>query len=229
MIVIQQDIELEKMRVGGNRKARDFFDSQDTWDDTDPIAKRYNSLAAALYRDKISSLAQGQDWNETEAKKRLEKQHSSSSSSHMSHSKSTGALPDYSHSQNQSSYQDSTGYQNYNTQEFKDKRDNYFNKIQFENAQRSDTLPPNQGGKYAGFGNTPMQPPPRSQSELFDNTWSSLASGWSILSSNATKIASTAKDNALKYGSIAGQKVVEVSQNVTEKVDFNYCFYEFVL
>lgn len=65
-----------------------------------------------------------------------------------------------------------------------------------------------------------MQPPPRSQSELFDNTWSSLASGWSILSSNATKIASTAKDNALKYGSIAGQKVVEVSQNVTEKVDF---------
>lgn len=61
-----------------------------------------------------------------------------------------------------------------------------------------------------------MQPPPRSQSELFDNTWSSFASGWSI----ASKIASTAKDNALKYGSIAGQKVVEVSQNVTEKVDF---------
>lgn len=61
-----------------------------------------------------------------------------------------------------------------------------------------------------------MQPPPRSQSELFDNTWSSLASGWNI----ASKIAATAKDNALKYGSIAGQKVVEVSQNVTEKVDF---------
>lgn len=41
-----------------------------------------------------------------------------------------------------------------------------------------------------------------------------------MLSSSATKIAATAKDNALKYGSIAGQKVVEVSQNVTEKVDF---------
>lgn len=64
-----------------------------------------------------------------------------------------------------------------------------------------------------------MQPPPRSQSEMFDTTWSSLASGWSMLSSSATKIAATAKDNALKYGSIAGQKVVEVSQNVSEKVE----------
>lgn len=216
---MKQDIELEKMRVGGNKKARTFFDSQETWDDTDPIAKRYNSLAAALYRDKISTLAQGQSWELTEAKKRLEKQHSSSS--HMSHSKSTGALPDHSNSSQDYSggYQDSS-YQSFNTQEFKDKRENYFNRIQYENAQRPDNVAPAFGGKYAGFGNTPAQPPPRSQSEFFDNTWSSLASGWSILSSNATKIASTAKDNALKYGSIAGQKVVEVSQNVSEKVEF---------
>lgn len=206
-----KDIEIEKMRVGGNRKAREFLDNQESWDDTDHIAKRYDSIAAALYRDKISTLAQGQSWDLAEAKKKLDKQ---KSSSHMSHSKSTGALPDYSQ---ESSYHDSgSGYQNYNTPEVKDKRDNYFNKIQSENAQRPDTLPPSQGGKYAGFGNTPMQPPPRSQSELFDNTWSSLASGWNI----ASKIASTAKDNALKYGSIAGQKVVEVSQNVTEKVEF---------
>lgn len=200
------------MRVGGNRKAREFLDNQESWDETDSIAKRYDSLAAALYRDKISTLAQGQAWDLAEAKKRLDKQ--KSSSHNMSHSKSTGALPDYSQ---ESSYHDAgTGYQNYNTPEIKDRRDNYFNKVQSENAQRPDTLHPNQGGKYAGFGNTPMQPPPRSQSELFDNTWSSLASGWNI----ASKIAATAKDNALKYGSIAGQKVVEVSQNVTEKVDF---------
>lgn len=135
-----KDIELQKMKVGGNRKARDFLDQQDSWDDTDPINKRYNSLGAALYRDKISTLAQGQDWNLAEAKKRLEKQNSSSS--HMHHSKSTGALPDYS----DSGYQESTaGYQQYNTPEFKDRKDNYFSKIQMENAQRPDHIPPSQG------------------------------------------------------------------------------------
>lgn len=40
-----------------------------------------------------------------------------------------------------------------------------------------------------------------------DNTWSSLSSGWSMLSSSATKIALTAKDSAVKYGNIATQKV----------------------
>lgn len=40
-----------------------------------------------------------------------------------------------------------------------------------------------------------------------DTTWTSLSSGWSMLSSSATKIALTAKDNAVKYGNIATQKV----------------------
>lgn len=144
-----KDIEIEKMRVGGNKKAREFLLNQESWDETDPIAKRYDSFGAVLYRDKITTLAQGKSWDIAEAKKRLEKQ--KSSSHNMSHSKSTGALPDYSQ---ESSYHDSgSGYQNYNSPEVKDRRDNYFNKIQSENAQRPDNLVPSQGGKYAGFGN----------------------------------------------------------------------------
>lgn len=34
-----------------------------------------------------------------------------------------------------------------------------------------------------------------------------------------SKVANVAKENALKYGSIASQKVVEVSSTVSEKVD----------
>jgi hypothetical protein len=101
------------------------------------------------------------------------------------------------------------------------------------------------GGKYAGFGNTPMNPPVRSQSELFDTTLSSLTSGWSLLSLGANKV----KENALKYGSYASQKVsskrtfskfrflfynfynfcfkkaLEVSQNVAEKVLIIFFFF----
>jgi hypothetical protein len=39
--------------VGGNRKAREFFESQPDWDNTMSLQQRYNTKAAALYRDKV--------------------------------------------------------------------------------------------------------------------------------------------------------------------------------
>lgn len=48
-----KDIELEKMKVGGNRNAREFFESQPDWDESMSISQRYNTKAAALYRDKV--------------------------------------------------------------------------------------------------------------------------------------------------------------------------------
>lgn len=48
-----KDVELAKMKVGGNRNAREFFDSQPDWDDFMSISQRYNTKAAALYRDKV--------------------------------------------------------------------------------------------------------------------------------------------------------------------------------
>ena len=51
-----KDIELEKMKVGGNRKAREFFESEPDWDDSMTISQKYNTKAAALYRDKVINL-----------------------------------------------------------------------------------------------------------------------------------------------------------------------------
>lgn len=48
-----KDIELEKMKVGGNKNARIFFESQSDWDSSMTIDKKYNTKAAALYRDKV--------------------------------------------------------------------------------------------------------------------------------------------------------------------------------
>lgn len=229
-----KDIELEKMKVGGNRNARTFFDAQDDWDDTFPIQKKYNTRAAALYRDKISTLAQGKPWDQSSAMARVKDSgfSSSSSSAHsnssgnngsagMHHSRSSGSMQSSGYSsssstggyQNGGGYQD-TSYQQFNTAEFKSQKEEFFSRKQEENAGRPENLPPNQGGKYAGFGYS-RDPPPRSQShELFDTVQSSLASGWSVFS----KVANVAKENALKYGSLASQKVVEVSGTVTDKV-----------
>lgn len=50
-----KDIELEKMKIGGNRNARVFFESQTDYEDSMPIQQKYNTKAAALYRDKVIS------------------------------------------------------------------------------------------------------------------------------------------------------------------------------
>lgn len=49
-----KDVELEKMKVGGNRNARVFFESQPDWHDDMSVSKKYNTKAAALYRDKVN-------------------------------------------------------------------------------------------------------------------------------------------------------------------------------
>ncbi len=48
-----KDVELEKMKVGGNYNARCFFEAQDDYSDNMTMREKYNSKAAALYRDKV--------------------------------------------------------------------------------------------------------------------------------------------------------------------------------
>ncbi|XP_049772246.1 ADP-ribosylation factor GTPase-activating protein 1-like isoform X1 [Schistocerca cancellata] len=194
-----KDIELEKMKVGGNRRAREFFESQPDWDDSMSIQRRYNTKAAALYRDKIATLAQGKSWDPNTSS--AQKQASPTKYSNSYESGDCGG-----------------SYQNMTAASVYDQKEAFFSRIQNENAQRPDGVPPNQGGRYSGFGYT-METPPRSSSqEFFDTAVSSLASGWSVFSSSASKIASKATEGAIKIGGIASQKVAEISVSVGEKV-----------
>ncbi|KAK9892244.1 hypothetical protein WA026_019045 [Henosepilachna vigintioctopunctata] len=214
-----KDLELEKMKVGGNRKARVFFESQSDYDDNMPISQKYNTKAAALYRDKISALAQGKSWDisKSPAQNFSPGIQTSASSPNLRKSGSNSSITNSSYHSSCDTYQG--GYQNsYNVNDIKEQKEAYFSKIQCENATRRSDIPPSQGGRYSGFGYT-MEAPPRSQSQEFvDSAISSLASGWSFLSSSATKIASKATENAVKYGGLATQKVVDISSHVGEKV-----------
>lgn len=48
-----KDSEVEKMKVGGNSRAQDFLDSQPDIYPGINFSEKYNSKAAALYRDKV--------------------------------------------------------------------------------------------------------------------------------------------------------------------------------
>lgn len=58
-----KEIELEKMKVGGNANAKSFLESQPDWNHSLPFQQKYNTKAAALYRDKINTQAKGESWS----------------------------------------------------------------------------------------------------------------------------------------------------------------------
>ncbi|KAF7413374.1 ADP-ribosylation factor GTPase-activating protein 1 [Vespula maculifrons] len=191
-----KDIELEKMRVGGNKLAREFFEAQPDWNNSMSISQKYNTKAAALYKDKIATLAQGNSWSPTESKIMVFQSQKQSEV------------------QEHSAYQNdlTASYQNANSPAIKAQTESFFARRQSENANRPENIPPNQGGKYSGFGYQ-MEAPPKSMSqELFDNAVSSLTSGWQIFSSNASKIASKATENAIKIGELAASKVGDLGR-----------------
>nr|CAD7428285.1 unnamed protein product [Timema monikensis] len=216
-----KDIELEKMKVGGNRNAREFFEAQDDWDDSMPLQQRYNTKAAALYRDKIATLARGETWS---VAKSPAQSYVNSSIRQFSGSSSTtggsyGGDNSYHDMNDSTGYQSGGGYQSLDAQQnFKDQKDAFFVRKQNENALKPGDIPPSQGGRYGGFGYTMDAPPRSSSQEFFDSAVSSFASGWSVFSTSATKIASKATEGAIKIGGIASQKVADISVTVGEKV-----------
>ncbi|XP_077191945.1 ADP-ribosylation factor GTPase-activating protein 1 isoform X6 [Paroedura picta] len=168
-----KDIELEKMKAGGNCTFREFLESQEDYDPCWSLQEKYNSKAAALFRDKVATLAEGKEWSiET------------SSARNWTPPQPKVALS--------SAHRSSAG-QPQNAGASSDKA--------FEDWLNDD-VGSYQGGqenRYVGFGNTVT--PPKKEDDFLNNAMSSLYSGWSSFTSGASKIASAAKEG-VKDGKI---------------------------
>lgn len=174
-----KDIELEKMKAGGNSKFREFLESQDDYDPCWTMQEKYNSKAAALFRDQVATVAEGKEWSiETsparnwtppQPKMSLSSAHRSAGQSHTATASSDKAFEDWLND-------DVSSYQG------------------------------GQENRYVGFGNTVN--PPKKEDDFLNNAMSSLYSGWSSFTTGASKIASAAKEGATRFGSQASQKVI---------------------
>ncbi|XP_008108396.2 ADP-ribosylation factor GTPase-activating protein 1 isoform X14 [Anolis carolinensis] len=173
-----KDIELEKMKAGGNHKFREFLESQEDYDACWSLQEKYNSKAAALFRDKVAALAEGKEWSiET------------SSARNWTPPQPKVALS--------STHRSSAGQQQ-NAGGTSDKA--------FEDWLNDDvgSYQSGQENRYVGFGNTVT--PPKKEDDFLNNAMSSLYSGWSSFTTGASKFASAAKEGATKFGSQATQK-----------------------
>lgn len=138
-----KDIELEKMKVGGNRAAKTFFDSQPSYKANMSIQQKYNSRAAALYRDKISTEAHGKPWSEATANL----SHNPSSASLRSLDSSASASNSAFYDEPSSNAPDSSSFQSYSNYQtgggagsdrdrIKAQTEEFFSRRQAENMSR---------------------------------------------------------------------------------------------
>ncbi|XP_075702254.1 ADP-ribosylation factor GTPase-activating protein 1 isoform X6 [Rhinoderma darwinii] len=178
-----KDVELEKMKVGGNGKCRQFLESQEDYDPCWSMQEKYNSKAAALYRDKVATLAEGREWSE---------ETSPANNWTPPQPKMMGVS---SHRSNPSGH---TGAPS-GDKAFEEWLNDDVNSYQGGGVG-------NQENRYVGFGNTVN--PPKKEDDFLNNAMTSLYSGWSSFTVGASKFASAAKESASKLGTQATQKGV---------------------
>ncbi|XP_042786381.1 ADP-ribosylation factor GTPase-activating protein 1 isoform X5 [Panthera leo] len=184
-----KDAELEKMRAGGNAKFREFLESQEDYDPCWSLQEKYNSKAAALFRDKVAALAEGREWS-------LESSPAQNWTPPQPKALATTAPRASGHPQSSTGSSDKA---------FEDWLNGDLGS--YQGAQEN---------RYVGFGNT--VPPPRREDDFLSSAVSSLCSGWSSFTTGASKFASAAKEGATKFGSQASQKASELGHSLNENV-----------
>ncbi|ORX90293.1 ArfGap-domain-containing protein [Basidiobolus meristosporus CBS 931.73] len=209
--------QLKRMELGGNKRALEFFESQPDYREGMSIRDKYTSHFADLYREKLSAECEGRKFSVSSAPV------SRSASPRIASKKQTATSPKLGHSQrsfssssfnsNPASEVEQSDYSQ------KSKNEDYFARMGMLNESRPDNLPPSQGGKYGGFGNSAYQPVDRSTSmnpqDILADPMSYLSKGWSMLSVGASTLAS----EGAKLAAVGAEKLQEqVLKPATETV-----------
>uniref|UniRef100_A0A5K4ESM0 Putative arf gtpase-activating protein n=1 Tax=Schistosoma mansoni TaxID=6183 RepID=A0A5K4ESM0_SCHMA len=214
-----KELELEKMKVGGNRHAKEFFVSQPDYRPQWSFQEKYNSKAAALLRDKIATEASGEVWDEEVANVRNNK------STSINHVKTTGDLPSLSSDKrnfhgNQTNYQAPDYYPGSNKMtSCHSDLESWLKDTILSEEHDSFTTPATKTTTTSA--NTRYDKVPDwADSKFMDdnvperNDKYSWQSGWAMVS----QVASVAAKCTSQLASQATQKTKELTQSVQEKV-----------
>jgi ADP-ribosylation factor GTPase-activating protein 1 len=216
--------EIERMRLGGNEGWRTFFEEhEDTkmtgvgWEDA-TIAERYSGEVGEEWKERLTAKVEGREFVKGETPKRVVSPPASGSARQTPR---TGTP--LSGTANRS---DSIG-SNGGTGGGKVKVDDrYFAKLGADNATRPEDLPPSQGGKYAGFGNTPGPSSGGSGGgaptfdEVQKDPMAALTKGFGWFASTVSKTAKTVNDGYIQPTA----KQVRLSSSSC----FPYLFFNFI-
>ncbi|KAH8601803.1 hypothetical protein B0O99DRAFT_680922 [Bisporella sp. PMI_857] len=185
--------EIEQMRLGGNKPWREFFDDAEvnkmagiTWDDA-TISERYSGDVGEEWKDRLVAKVEGKDYVPSEKPKPSP---ATFSNAPLSSTTSRSGTP-------------ISGRTDSPSRKVK-VDDRYFAGLGAANASRPADLPPSQGGKYAGFGSSPMEPPRSANAGLpgFDDLQKdplqALSKGFGWFTSTVGKTAKTVNEGYIQ-------------------------------
>lgn len=213
--------EMKAMEIGGNERAREWMEKEGL-DMTLKPQEKYNSDIAQDYKDMLAAEVQGVEWVR---QKREPKASSAAKPKTPVASSNSGGNTIIT---NRRFGDGNTGTSTDPTQ--KTRNEEYFSTLGKVNENRPDNLPPSQGGKYAGFGNTASEPHPDSAASVFDNfsndPLGSMSKGWSIFSRTISKSVDQVNEQYIRpgvknfqegeYGQTTRKAVLQFGQKVQE-------------
>ncbi|SGY37690.1 BQ5605_C003g01861 [Microbotryum silenes-dioicae] len=203
--------QLGRMKAGGNLKWRQWIEASPEYEKGMSIPDKYNTHAAAQFRDKLLAEAEGRSWSPADTPAPVASSSSSSNQTGLRKPRTNipirGASPsassDTSYNQPRSEYAAS----NDQPPDQRTMNETYFSRLGAANDSRPEHLPPSQGGKYAGFGSGgPAFTPSQSTSskalpsfdDLRDDPGSALSKGWGFLGSALAQVGRTVQENVLQ-------------------------------
>ena len=205
--------EIVRMESGGNKPWRDFFDAHEatkmtgvSWDEA-TVAERYSGEVGEEWKERLTARIEGREYvpgkktPTTVPDAKLSRTGStadrSRSATPMGRDKSTNPL---SSSLRTASPSPSLGTSTLGSR--KARNEEYFAKLGNDNASRPDGLPPNQGGKYTGFGSAPFEPESSKDApslpgvdELTKDPVAALTKGFGWFTSTVGKSAKTVNES----------------------------------
>ncbi|KAL2137386.1 hypothetical protein VTI74DRAFT_7 [Chaetomium olivicolor] len=196
--------EIERMRLGGNENWRRFFeDHEDTkmrgvsWDDA-TIAERYGGEVGEEWKERLSAKVEGREYVPGERKQQQQQGGSTSASPANGGARNTPL------SGSATAGVPTSGSRTASPAPGKIKVDvDYFAKLGERNAQRPDDLPPSQGGKYSGFGNSAPRPQREESTlpgldDLQKDPMAAISKGFGWFTSTVTKTAKTVNEGFIQ-------------------------------
>ncbi|KAJ7557918.1 hypothetical protein O6H91_04G015900 [Diphasiastrum complanatum] len=232
------DIQLRKMELGGNDALNKFLIQYGIAKETDIVSK-YNSQAAAVYRDKIQALAEGKAWKAPAVvKEGMSKPNGVSGQSRPRDRSQSGGFgggwDDWGRDsesreglkRNQSAdsfLEPSSGgpprsrsseeiYMRSQLEASAAGKEGFFARKQAENASRPEGIPPSQGGKYVGFGSAANRAPPPAKSAAGGDM---LKDTVSVMSQGLGRLSVVAA-SAAQSAALAAQSAASVVQAGTK-------------
>lgn len=188
--------ELKRMELGGNEKCGEYFSSHGV-DLKLPAKEKYNNYVAEDYKAKLTAEVNGEEWTEPDHKGEalFSKNESTTSNNSSSNISSTA--------------NDSTGIRGPQKAE----NEQYFAKLGSINDNRPTDLPPSKGGKYQGFGSTPISST-NSGSSANNASGGSLA-GFTLEAFQSDPVGTFSKGWGL-FSSTVAKSVKEVNESVIQ-------------